>query len=267
MITVILGRTGSGKSTLAGLLAKSGLKVAKTYTTRPKRSPDEDGYHFVTPEEAAAFEDKVIPTTINGYEYFVAGRDLDACDVIVADVNGLKGIAQRMPGSTVHVVYVEADPEQRKLNAVRRARDKISEEQVFDSRSQDEDGQFSDFEEMLRAKRIPLPNCTRMTVYPNKFDMDDITAFASILADSIREHACLRAILAESVELDIFRKNPETGEPVVTVLDDRNETKQVSLSLDALADKFLADDGSPVKDLFMSYAMVSPRFKDLLPGS
>lgn len=263
MITVIMGRTGTGKTTLAQLLEGSGLKVVKSYTTRPRRTPDEDTYHFITPEEAERVEDKLVPTVINGYEYFMTKEELEASDVVVADTVGFEGICKALPDQTVHVLYVTADAMERKVHAVKRAENKMAEEEVFLSRDASEDEQFTKFEELLASNRIPLPNCTCIMTYQNQFKESDITAFATALADSIRDHGYMKAILGECLELDVFRKAEDTGDALVSILADEGGLKTVAMSLDMLADKVLNDDKSPIRDLLMSYVRVSERFKDL----
>ena len=51
-IICIVGRSGSGKTTAAEYLEELyGLKSIQSYTTRPKRKPNETGHTFVTEDE------------------------------------------------------------------------------------------------------------------------------------------------------------------------------------------------------------------------
>ena len=57
-IVLIVGESGSGKSTICDELTKRyGLKQVESYTTRPRRSEDEDGHTFVSDEEFDKLED------------------------------------------------------------------------------------------------------------------------------------------------------------------------------------------------------------------
>lgn len=265
MITVIIGRTGSGKSTLAKFLKDHGYAVLKTYTTRPKRTADEDTYHFITPEEAEAIADKVMVTHINGYEYFARQQDVETSDVAIVDPNGLKDMADVLPGNTFHVVYVSADVNDRKIHAVKRADDKIAEEMVFDKRNEDEDAQFSEFEASVQNASIPVGNCTYFLQYNNKFDEDDMKFFADMVADGINDHKMFLNLLSECIDLGIVRTDPETKKPIISILDDDGQPQTVTVPVDALVDKLLADESSALKPLLIAYMGKSERFKDIHP--
>ena len=57
---IIVGKSGSGKTTLAEkLTALYGIHAVPTYTTRPMRSPDEDGHTFVNETQFDLLENKV----------------------------------------------------------------------------------------------------------------------------------------------------------------------------------------------------------------
>lgn len=52
LIICIIGESGSGKTTAAEYIEKEfGIPMVKSYTDRPRRTPDEVGHTFVTPEE------------------------------------------------------------------------------------------------------------------------------------------------------------------------------------------------------------------------
>ena len=49
---IIVGESGSGKTTIVNELEKRyGLTSVQSYTTRPKRYPDETGHTFVSEQE------------------------------------------------------------------------------------------------------------------------------------------------------------------------------------------------------------------------
>lgn len=57
---VFIGPSGAGKSTLASLTVKKRPDITriKTYTTRPRRGPDDDSHIFVDAEEFKALEER-----------------------------------------------------------------------------------------------------------------------------------------------------------------------------------------------------------------
>lgn len=58
MLTILIGKTASGKDTICKKLVDKGFNKITTFTTRPKRNGEIDGYtyHFVTDEE---FHEKI----------------------------------------------------------------------------------------------------------------------------------------------------------------------------------------------------------------
>ena len=58
-IFLVMGESGSGKDTITKELSnKYGLKVLKSYTTRPKRYDDEDTHIFISEEEFDNLENR-----------------------------------------------------------------------------------------------------------------------------------------------------------------------------------------------------------------
>ena len=81
-ITLILGRSGTGKSTLEQLLCQTyNVKAIKSYTTRPKRSQDEDNHIFITKDEINNYPNKIATTTINDNFYFATKEQLDELEL------------------------------------------------------------------------------------------------------------------------------------------------------------------------------------------
>ena len=82
-IVLIVGESGSGKSTICDELTKRyGLKQVKSYTTRPRRSEDEDGHTFISDEEFKELEN------ICAYRYFMEkynGRKIPMVVYVHAD--------------------------------------------------------------------------------------------------------------------------------------------------------------------------------------
>ena len=100
MMYLIIGRTGSGKTHLANLLERHGLSRVKSRTTRAPRSKSEDGYIFVNEDDAAACQNRITDTVINGATYYTTPDDLGEKDFYVIDPIGAKKLAEAMPDCT-----------------------------------------------------------------------------------------------------------------------------------------------------------------------
>lgn len=114
---VVMGRSQSGKTTVAKRLAElTGLPVLKTSTSRPKRTPDEDTYHFYTPEEAAAIpmERKLFRTlAVDGFERWTDRDDFLAAGIAVLDPTGAEPAVRlwQAQGYRVTILYC-GEPEE-----------------------------------------------------------------------------------------------------------------------------------------------------------
>lgn len=148
MMYLIIGRTGSGKTHLANLLERHGLSRVKSRTTRAPRSESEDGYIFVSEDDAAACQNRITDTVINGATYYTTPDDLVEKDFYVIDPIGAKKLAEAMPDETFVILYVSAaDDALRKAHAT--DRDDAYTPEAFDARNADEDEQFSEFEHQI----------------------------------------------------------------------------------------------------------------------
>lgn len=153
---LIVGRTGRGKDYLKKKLMENErcpFAFVKTYTTRKKRTPEENTYNFISIKEAEAIEDKVAVTEIrNGDEldlYFARSEDLLRNDAIIVDPRGVKEILRKYPEETFAIVYITADAEKAKEMTVKRARDNAETGKIFEKRSADENNEFAEFEMLL----------------------------------------------------------------------------------------------------------------------
>jgi dUTP pyrophosphatase len=110
-IYCLTGRTGSGKSTLADWLTKHhGMKQVESYTTRPKRFPDEGGHTYVTPEEFDQLGTLVAVTRFNGYRYGVPSSDIDTNDLYVVDIVGIHTLKRNYKGKKgIKVIGIDMD--------------------------------------------------------------------------------------------------------------------------------------------------------------
>lgn len=210
MVYLIMGRTGAGKDYLASKLRDAGLKTVKSYTTRPRRSLDEDTHIFITKDEAKTYTDRVAETVINGYEYFATREQVKQSDIYIIDPIGVETLVKTMPETTFHVIYVIADDMERRIHAVSRATDKIAEEQVFDKRNESENEQFTAFEDKLLAMQenngLLAPNITAVDIYDNDYEKSDIDKFIKEIMQRKLLHDRLTNIIKESITLNILPK-------------------------------------------------------------
>lgn len=145
----IIGRSASGKSSIAKEVAEQlGLKVVKSYTTRPSRPGEtsEDSDHiFITSDQVDQFQSQIIAyTNINGYEYFVTKDILDNSDIYVIDPAGLSFL-QKYDEYEIIPIYIAVDYEIGMQRATQRGDDL----QGWKQRYKSENEQFSEFESMI----------------------------------------------------------------------------------------------------------------------
>ena len=107
ILVLLVGRSGSGKTTLEKMLVEIGFKSVKSYTTRPRRTEDEDNHTFVSKEEFDALENKIAYTNFNGYEYCATKEQLDNATVYVIDPAGVEYLKQSGYDRELFIVYLE----------------------------------------------------------------------------------------------------------------------------------------------------------------
>lgn len=107
-IILLLGKSGTGKSTIANLAKKKyKLKVLNSYTTRPKRSPNEKGHRFVTDEEFEKLKkDMCAYTEFDGYKYCATNRQVRSSDIYIIDAAGLEYFKEHYKGKK-QIISVE----------------------------------------------------------------------------------------------------------------------------------------------------------------
>lgn len=170
---LVIGRTATGKDTLAAEMAKLGLSFVKSYTTRPKRSEDEDTHIFVSDSEADVLWDEAAATTvINELRYFATKAQVEENDAYIIDPRGMYELLENMPGTDFAIVYLRADKSESRKRALGRVSDERREDEakVFDSRYASEDAQFCEFEGKIEQGPDAFPaNIVAVHVYENDF--------------------------------------------------------------------------------------------------
>lgn len=157
---LIVGRSATGKDTLAQILHdKYNMTFVKSHTSRPARFEGEDTHVFVSFEEAQELVKSAVTwTVIDGNYYFAMRQSVEDNDAYIIDPRGLFELVKNMPDTDFQVVYISADKNRRKEASLGRVKNenRENESKVFDSRIAAEDGQFSEFEEMIE-KRSGFP--------------------------------------------------------------------------------------------------------------
>ena len=98
-IFCIVGASGSGKTTIANILeSRYGLRQIQSYTTRPKRTPDETGHTFITFAEFLQLEDICAYDRYNQYEYCATKEQIEHNDVYVVNPAGVKQLQEQYDG-------------------------------------------------------------------------------------------------------------------------------------------------------------------------
>jgi hypothetical protein len=90
-ILCIVGESGSGKTHAADFIEKEyGIPMVRSYTTRPKRTPDEDSHTFLTEEEFDKIPEKdmIVETVWEGNRYCCKHTDLGKHNTYVIDEKG-----------------------------------------------------------------------------------------------------------------------------------------------------------------------------------
>lgn len=102
-IVLLVGASGSGKTTLAEKMERLyGWKSVISYTTRPKRFPDETGHIFVSDDQFDRLvkRDKIVAyTEYNGYRYCATAAQAAICQIYVIDIPGVLYFRQHYTGS------------------------------------------------------------------------------------------------------------------------------------------------------------------------
>ena len=151
---LIVGRTASGKSSIAsGVCEKLDLKQVKSYTTRPPRNQMEregkSDHIFITDEEFDRIPDEQIVayTKIGNVRYCTTMDILDESDVYVIDPNGIVELLQRAASRTdwkFKIIRVVTHTTETMLSRFIARGGTL---ELYRQRKQDEDEQFSRFEQ------------------------------------------------------------------------------------------------------------------------
>lgn len=109
-VILLVGESGSGKNTVQDELEKLyGCVPLLSYTTRPKRTPDENTHTFVTMEEFEQIvknETVVAFTNFDGNLYCATDKQLEQSDVYIIDVKGLQTLLDLKFEKAIDIPFV-----------------------------------------------------------------------------------------------------------------------------------------------------------------
>lgn len=155
-ITLIVGRSGTGKSTLEEKLCRDyNLKSIKSYSTRPKRSPDEDSHIFISPSDVDNYPNKIATTTINGNFYFATKEQLDESQLYVIDPIGLYELSNNFPDLTFNLIYLKLPKYKHQQYLKNRRKNSNETPELQAQRLESENQQFDEFEEKIKNNSLP----------------------------------------------------------------------------------------------------------------
>jgi guanylate kinase len=105
ILIILCGRSGCGKSTVAQYLNnKYNLTVIQSFTTRPKRTSNEQGHIFISKEDFAYLHDYVAYTKFNGYEYCATEQQVEENNIYILDPNGIEYFNEHYGGNKIPLV-------------------------------------------------------------------------------------------------------------------------------------------------------------------
>lgn len=240
---LIVGRTATGKDYLANELKGRGMTLLKSYTTRPKRSDNEDTHKFITNEEYETIDKDTIAayTEINGGKYFATKEDVENCDIYIIDINGLKQISESMPDTPVIVVHMTADEKERKKRSITRSGlDENKALKEYEERTESENAQFSEFEKILADNELSKigNNFTVITVR-NNFLPSVIVEVADFITNSIRQHSEIIGLVDKASDMGLFNKDADGR--IEVKISNKDEVITTHESPDVFALKILSD--------------------------
>ena len=109
-LITITGPSGAGKDTVARMLSEmGGYKVICSYTTRPKREGEIDGWQHYFVEKCDVSHDKMLAyTQYGGYEYWTTIDQVTDKAIYVIDEDGLKALCKKFPDIELFKICVSA---------------------------------------------------------------------------------------------------------------------------------------------------------------
>lgn len=260
---LIVGRSGTGKDTLASHLENHGLKILKSYATRPKRYEAEDTHIFINPEDVEKYNDKIAYTKIGDIEYFATRKQLEECDIYIIDPRGLYEVVKNCPDISFHIISITADKDESKAKAIGRIRRddfksdkdfekaKTIEAERFEKRYSDENEQFSAFEKVIENHEHIADNACIIHPYRNDYNKTAIENFASYLYGMKQTFDNLMFITNRCLAIDILTQSEIDHVNVSYMISKESDDKSIdgeysveekSVPIEHFVDTLIGDD-------------------------
>lgn len=117
-LILLAGARGAGKTTIAEKLCeKYNWKILPTYTTRPKRTEDEQGHTFLTNEEFDQIpeEQRLAYTEHYGDRYCTTAEQIKDYDIFIIDLQGVRYFKREYKGEKkIFTIYLDISAEEQK---------------------------------------------------------------------------------------------------------------------------------------------------------
>ena len=129
-VILLIGESGSGKNTVQDELERLyGCVPLLSYTTRQKRTSDENTHTFITEEEFDKIlkNEKVIAfTRFDEHRYCATDKQLEQSDVYIIDVAGLQTLLELKTNKEINIPFVAfylQVPEEERIKRMRKRGD------------------------------------------------------------------------------------------------------------------------------------------------
>lgn len=129
VVVLVVGKTNSGKSSLIKKLCeRTGLNALCSYTTRAKRSEDDNDHLFVSVEEYLRAKENgevAVDAEIAGNYYYSTIKQLYEADLYTINPEALDRLLEMdLPDIRFVIVYISCPDEVREARAMQRGDDK-----------------------------------------------------------------------------------------------------------------------------------------------
>lgn len=141
-LIILMGKSGVGKTSVARYLCETyGWSQIESYTTRPRRSADEIGHHFISDAEFDQIpeDDRIAYMEYCGYRYCSRREQLDSANLYVVTPDGYDRIKEEYCGRPLFTIALVASEDV--LKSRMRMRGGSTEEQI-NERTQRDDAIF-----------------------------------------------------------------------------------------------------------------------------
>lgn len=161
-IILLAGKSGSGKSSVVEYLYKKyGLREVLSYTTRPKRSKNDNTHIFVTDEEFDRIPeaDMVAYTEFAGYRYCATKNQVENADIYVIDPDGILEFLKRYHSDKeIFPIYLSVSKRER----MRRMLNRGDSVEMAEKRILNDDKKF-----------LSIHQCPHATIYSDDLSLEE----------------------------------------------------------------------------------------------